>query len=278
MTYLPGLAPAQAGACKWCRAPLPGRGQYCSTAHRVAAFRERERYSLDGLEAVTAAGEGNDDVGLTRAAAGRGRNTAGVVTGPDADRYKVQVTETVAALYVRADGHYSTMPDVDPWPEGRDAALYAGPHPVVAHPPCAPWGRYRTIAPTRQRADLAVRAVDQVRWYGGVLEQPAASHLWLARDLPAPGVKPDQWGGWSMLIRQSWWGHRAPKPTWLYVVGRPVGDTPPPAATRSGPWRPHRTDVPQGTRDYAARAGGVAGRPCTRLPAVGASTVPGAAP
>lgn len=32
------------------------------------------------------------------------------------------------------------------------------------------------------------------------------------------------------MIRQSWWGHRAPKPTWLYIVGvSPAGLPPMPA-------------------------------------------------
>jgi hypothetical protein len=45
----------------------------------------------------------------------------------------------IAALYVETDGCYFTLPDVDPWDEARDARLYAGPWPVVAHPPCQRW-------------------------------------------------------------------------------------------------------------------------------------------
>ena len=48
--------------------------------------------------------------------------------------------QTVAALYVLADGPYADMLGVDPWPLERDARVYAGPHPVVAHPPCKRWG------------------------------------------------------------------------------------------------------------------------------------------
>lgn len=186
--------------CGWCSKDLPqpemtGRPRlYCDTRCRVAHFRERKRYA---------------DVGLD-------------------DETKLEippVPRRVAALYIRERSVYHSL-GVDPWPASRDALTFEGPGPVIAHPPCAPWGRFRTIAPTRQRADLAVRAVDQVRWYGGVLEHPASSRLWLARDLPEPGEKPDQWGGWSLLVRQSWWGHRAPKATWLYIVGRPVLDFP----------------------------------------------------
>lgn len=48
----------------------------------------------------------------------------------------------VAALYVETDGAYAGLPHIDPWDIGRDAKRYAGPHPVVAHPPCQRWGRF----------------------------------------------------------------------------------------------------------------------------------------
>jgi hypothetical protein len=46
----------------------------------------------------------------------------------------------IAALYVEPDGVYAGLPDVDAWDESRDARLYSGPWPVVAHPPCQRWG------------------------------------------------------------------------------------------------------------------------------------------
>jgi hypothetical protein len=42
----------------------------------------------------------------------------------------------IAALYVQTGGCYFNLPDVEPWDEARDARKYAGPWPVVAHPPC----------------------------------------------------------------------------------------------------------------------------------------------
>lgn len=46
----------------------------------------------------------------------------------------------IAALYVETDGAYFGLPNIDAWDEPRDARKYAGPYPVVAHPPCQKWG------------------------------------------------------------------------------------------------------------------------------------------
>ena len=51
----------------------------------------------------------------------------------------VDGAQTVAALYVEANGPYAGLEGVDCWPESRDARRYAGPNPVVAHPPCNRW-------------------------------------------------------------------------------------------------------------------------------------------
>ena len=48
----------------------------------------------------------------------------------------------IAALYVQKGGCYFGLPNVDPWDIDRDARRYAGPHPVIAHPPCQRWGRF----------------------------------------------------------------------------------------------------------------------------------------
>jgi hypothetical protein len=97
---------------------------------------------------------------------------------------------------------------------------------VIAHPPCRAWGRLRALAnPRPDEKALAVFAVRQVRAWGGVLEHPARSTLWPAAGLPLPGDR-DEWGGWTLPIAQSWWGHRAEKLTWLYIVGCAPADIP----------------------------------------------------
>jgi hypothetical protein len=62
-------------------------------------------------------------------------------------------------------------------------------------------------------------AVCQVQRFGGVLEHPAASTLWRAAFLPRPGESADELGGYSVEVCQSWYGHKAEKRTWLYIVG-----------------------------------------------------------
>ncbi len=125
---------------------------------------------------------------------------------------------TIAALYVDARGPYPKMPDVDCWDAERDARNYLGPHAVVAHPPCGPWGKLASWC-TKQDASLGPIAVHQVRTFGGVLEHPANSSLFDACNMPYPGELPDGFGGWSLAVEQVSWGHVARKATWLYFVG-----------------------------------------------------------
>jgi hypothetical protein len=140
----------------------------------------------------------------------------------------------IAALYVATGGCYFGLPGVDPWDETRDARLYAGPHPVVAHPPCARWGRYwfggpLLVAkgiPRKTLGDDGVcfaAALASVREWGGILEHPAGSHAWAKFGLKAPPrnggwVRADMGGGWTCCVEQGHYGHRARKPTWLYAV------------------------------------------------------------
>src|SRR5712691_10530861 len=98
----------------------------------------------------------------------------------------------IAALYVETNGVYYGLPDVDPWDEERDARLYDGPWPVVAHPPCARWCRFAPGIETRFGYKVGdddgcfESALAAVRRYGGVLEHPAGSRAWDAFELPKP--------------------------------------------------------------------------------------------
>jgi hypothetical protein len=144
----------------------------------------------------------------------------------------------VAALFVETGGCYYGLPDVDPWDLARDARLYAGPHPVVAHPPCERWGRVWWADGSTKPGDdggCFAAAVAAVRRWGGVIEHPEASLAWAAFQLPRP--ERGGWarslfdGGWSAAVAQRNYEHRARKMTWLYYVG----DAPPPAMDWSDP-------------------------------------------
>jgi hypothetical protein len=139
----------------------------------------------------------------------------------------------VAALFVETGGAYFGLPGVDPWDEPRDARKYAGPHPVVAHPPCQRWGRFwhgSTAKPHQFKLgddggcfEAALAAVEK---FGGVIEHPADSHAWSAFGITkppraggwVPSYRENAWGwSWSCCVYQGHYGHFSGKPTWLYA-------------------------------------------------------------
>ena len=135
----------------------------------------------------------------------------------------------IAALFVQRGGVYYGIPDVDPWPESRDARLYPGPWPVVAHPPCSRWCRLAGLVEARwghrrgEDGGCFASALASVRRWGGVLEHPAYSDAWAAFDLPRPPSS-GGWvrgfdGGWTCQVEQGRYGHAAKKSTWLYAHG-----------------------------------------------------------
>jgi len=124
----------------------------------------------------------------------------------------------ISALFTQENSVYKKL-GVDCWDINRDARLWPGGNSIVAHPPCRSWGQLSHMAkPRPDEKELAVFAVNQIRKWGGVLEHPRASKLWPHMGLPRPGYY-DQFGGFTLCVNQSWWGHRAQKKTLLYVVG-----------------------------------------------------------
>jgi hypothetical protein len=162
----------------------------------------------------------------------------------------------VAALFVDSKGPYPKI--VEHWyDEARDACTYAGPWPVVVHPPCGPWGHLRHLCKRQHEAPLAPLAVQFVRRFGGVLEHPAHSKLWDWCPLPRPGEAPDRFGGRTFEVNQCDFGHVARKRTWLYVVGvDELGPLPPPREPThwvSGSRTAKRGPVPPGIKVCSAR-------------------------
>jgi len=150
---------------------------------------------------------------------------------------------TVAALYVEPKGCYVGVPGVDPWDEARDARNYAGPHPVVAHPPCQRWGRFwhgSTRKPHQYKLGddggcFEAALCSLLRW-GGVLEHPAHSKAWDTFGLSKPEAgKGWQESGfmepwfrryWVCYVEQGHYGHASRKPTWLLAAGQRHEDLP----------------------------------------------------
>lgn len=143
----------------------------------------------------------------------------------------------IAALYVQTNGAYFNLPGVDLWDEKRDARKYQGPHPVVAHPPCARWCRLAGLVEARwghkrgEDGGCFRAALDAVNKYGGVLEHPAYTDAWKAFGI----ARPPRQGGWAPArplitgpadgmeaytchVEQGRYGHMAKKATWLYAV------------------------------------------------------------
>ena len=138
----------------------------------------------------------------------------------------------IAALFVQTGGCYFGLEGVDPWDEKRDARKYAGPWPVVAHPPCQRWGRYWSGGPSAKEKRLKgddggcfESALASVRRWGGVLEHPEASHAWSAFGINKP-PKSGEWIAaglglscdlWTCCVEQGHYGHPARKATWLLL-------------------------------------------------------------
>lgn len=137
---------------------------------------------------------------------------------------------SVAVLFADPRGTYADVPFVDLWDEARDARNYAGPLPVVAHPPCARWCQLASLVQHVHGYKIGddggtfAAALESVRRCGGVLEHPAHTRAWKRYGLPIP-ASTHGWTqtfddpGWSCYIEQEQYGHPARKPTWLYYVG-----------------------------------------------------------
>ena len=145
--------------------------------------------------------------------------------------------KTVSALYVETDGVYFGVPGVSPWDELRDARKYAGPNPVVAHPPCQRWGRFwhgSTRKPHQYNmgddSGCFESALESLHKWGGVLEHPMDSNAWehfgLRKPPRAGGWVEAAKGVWTCCVYQGHYGHFAGKGTWLLVVGIDYNELP----------------------------------------------------
>ena len=184
-----------------------------------------------------------------------------------------EAERAVAALFVEPNGVYYGLEFVDPWDEKRDARLYRGPHPVVAHPPCARWCMpLAKVNETRyghcvgDDGGCFYSALESVRRWGGVLEHPAQTAAWARFGLDKP--KTGKWiraayyaggpagGAWTTQVAQCAYGHKARKRTWLYYCGEkpPELDWSEPPATAVTSWLQRtNTTLPRITKREADR-------------------------
>ena len=138
--------------------------------------------------------------------------------------------QDVAVLFVDPTGPYRLLVS-DYWDAKRDARLYDGPRPVVAHPPCQLWVNFAALNYQRyggghnrpgNDGGCFASALASVRRWGGVLEHPAGSNAWPAHGLTAPGDtgwKRVALSEWVCEVWQSVYGHPARKRTWLFYCG-----------------------------------------------------------
>ena len=141
----------------------------------------------------------------------------------------------ISALFVETGGHYFGIQGVSAWDVRRDARLYPGPDPVVAHPPCQLWVNFAALNFKRYGGEhnrpgndggCFASALKSVRIWGGVLEHPAFSKAWAHYGLARPrgigwchvGDGPTWRSHWVCEVWQQAYGHRARKRTWLYAV------------------------------------------------------------
>lgn len=114
--------------------------------------------------------------------------------------------DAVAALWVAEGTEYLSIAGCDCWGILRDAKLYRGPYPIIAHPPCGPWAKLRNVCYRQSKLDGIV-AMHLVHTWGGVVEQPEGSRLFSEYGQP---------GHTLVKIMQCMYGHFEQKPTVLY--------------------------------------------------------------
>lgn len=114
-------------------------------------------------------------------------------------------SEKIAVLWAhRKSPYWQFWPYVEMYGVGRDARTYVGPWPIIAHPPCGPWGMMKGNCFQDKRDGII--AMEMVHRFGGVVEHPVGSSLFRLHGN----------GGQITKCNQVDFGHMAKKPTLLY--------------------------------------------------------------
>ena len=133
----------------------------------------------------------------------------------------------IPVLFTQEKSNYNNFKIFDCYDLKRNALCYNGRVPVIAHPPCRKFSKLRGLstAPLSEKK-LAFFALSKVRQFGGILEHPRSSTLWLNGNFNLDGSV-DSYGGFLRSVDLSWFGFPARKKTMLYFCGIAPGQLPP---------------------------------------------------
>jgi hypothetical protein len=135
----------------------------------------------------------------------------------------------INALFVETDGVYFNQENIIPWDIEKNAFDCKNNLKAICHPPCKRWGRYWSGGPSVKVKKLMgddnqsfAFCLWYVRTFGGIIEHPQGSHAWNYYGLKKPKhgqgwIEADSYGGYTCSVYQGNYGHKAPKPTWLYI-------------------------------------------------------------
>lgn len=112
-----------------------------------------------------------------------------------------------AVLWVSIPTVYTQFRGLELYDIERNAHTYEGPGPIIAHPPCGPWGRLKGQCFWEDESH-GIKAMQLVHRFGGVIEQPLGSSLFYRYG--------DSYRGTIRRVNQFDYGHRTTKPTLLY--------------------------------------------------------------
>lgn len=133
----------------------------------------------------------------------------------------------IPVLFTAYNSLYNDNDIFDCYDVKRDAFSYTGRIPLIAHPPCRLFSRLRKLSSANPlEKKCAYFALARIRQFGGILEHPRSSTLWLNGGFVLDGSV-DDYGGFLRSVNLSWFGFPAQKRTMLYFCGITPGQLPP---------------------------------------------------
>ena len=133
----------------------------------------------------------------------------------------------IPVLFTAHVSFYNDNDIFDCYDVRRDAFSYTGRSPLIAHPPCRLFSRLRKFSTAGvKEKQCAFFALDKIRRFGGILEHPRSSTLWLNGNFKLDGSV-DDYGGFLRSVNLSWFGFQAQKKTMLYFCGINPAQLPP---------------------------------------------------